>query len=104
MIVENPKQISLIETFTPKQKEIWETIAPFFENGRKITMFTISNPGEPKELFIDCLDDDYRGTIIRGTIEGDTRSFRTPEEDKDNRDNYATLAQAMIANGSAQIS
>jgi len=82
----------------------FETIGDRFVRNLKITMFTISNPGEPKELFIDCLDDDYRGTIIRGTIEGDTRSFRTPEEDKDNRDNYATLAQAMIANGSAQIS
>lgn len=103
MSAEQHVSIDIIDTFTSEQKKQWEAVAPFFENGRKITLSTFFEPGEAKEIFIDCLEEDFMGTIIRGTFEGNLNSLRTPEEMKNNRDNYSAIAQAMIANGSAQI-
>lgn len=103
MSAEQPTSINIIETFTSKQKEQWETVAPFFEKERKITMFVLFDPGNPKEIMIDCLEDGLMGTIIRGTFEEGLNSLRTPEEMENNRDNYSVIAQVMIANGSAEI-
>ena len=93
MSAEQLTSIDIVDTFTPKQKEQWETIAPFFENGRKITISTFFEPGKPKEFFIDCLEEGFMETIIKGTL----------EETVNNQDSHLVIAQAMIANGSAQI-
>ncbi len=104
MSAEKPNSIDLIETFTPKQKEQWQTIAPFFEDGSRIVISFIHNgPDKPIEIYLDSLDDDFMGTVIKGTLEGNPDSFRTPEQAKNNQDNKPAIAQAMIANGSAQI-
>ena len=93
MSAEQLTPIDIIETFTPEQKKQWEMVAPFFENGRKITMSTLFDPNKPKEIFIDCLEEDFTGTIIKGTL----------EETANDQDDYFVIAQAIIANGSAKI-
>ena len=104
MSAEKPNPIDLIDTFTPEQKEQWQAIAPFFENGREITLSTVrQGPNNPTEVFIDCLEEDSMGTIIRGIFEGNLNSLRNPEEMENNQDNCLVIAQAIIANGSAQI-
>lgn len=104
MSKEQSNSIDIINIFTPEQKEQWQTIAPFFENGRKIILSTIrQGPNNPTEVSIDCLEEGSTGRIIKGIFEGDLSSLRTPEEMKKNRDNLLAIAQAIIANGSAQI-
>ena len=104
MSKEKPNSIDIVDTFTPEQKEQWQVIAPFFENGRKIILSTIrQGPNNPTEVFLDCLEEGFTGRIIKGVFEGNLNSLRTPEGMKTNQDNNLVIAQAIIANGSAQI-
>lgn len=104
MSAEQLKSIDIVDTFTPKQKEQWQIVSSFFEDGSKMTMFSVHDGSDkPTEIFLDCLEEDFMGTVIKGTLEENLHSFRTPEQAKNNQDNYPAIAQAMIANGSAQI-
>ena len=104
MSAEQLKSIDITDTFTPKQKEQWQKVSPFFEDGSRMTMFSLRDgPDKPTEIFLDCLEEDFMGTVIKGTLEESLDSFRTPKQAKNNQDNHLAIAQAIIANGSAQI-